>query len=58
VNAILEDASTTGKAAGARARGERPAPPAERPSAMPPGAAKDKEVAKESGVPEPKGSPA
>jgi membrane protein len=57
VNAILEHAARTGKAAGARAEGERPAPPAERPSAMPPGAAKDKEVAAESGV-VPKGSPA
>jgi membrane protein len=54
VNAILEHAATTGKAAGARAEGEKPAPPEERPSAMPPGAAKDAEVAKESGVPPPK----
>jgi membrane protein len=41
VNAILEHASSTGKAAGARAEGESPAPPQQRPSAMPPAAAKD-----------------
>jgi membrane protein len=58
VNAILEHAATTGKAAGARAEGEKPAPPDERPSAMPPGAAKDKEVAEESGVPAAKSAPA
>jgi len=58
VNAILEHAAATGKAAGARAEGEKPAPPEDRPSAMPPGAAKDAEVAKDAGVPEPKGSPA
>jgi membrane protein len=57
LNAILEHAAMTGKAAGARAEGEKPAPPEERPSAMPPGAAKDAEVAKESGA-LPKGSPA
>jgi len=55
VNAILEHAATTGKAAGARAEGEKPAPPAERPSAMPPGAAKDKDVAVDVA---PKGAPA
>jgi membrane protein len=60
LNAILEQAAATGKAAGARAEGEAPAPPEERPSAMPPGAAKDAEVAAESGVapPKPKPSPA
>jgi membrane protein len=58
VNAILEHAARTGKAAGARAPGEAPAAPEDRPSAMPPGAAKDKEVAAESGVPVPKHSPA
>jgi membrane protein len=57
LNAVLEHAARTGKAAGARAEGERPAPPEERPSAMPPGAAKDAEVAKESGVVA-KGAPA
>jgi membrane protein len=39
-NAILEHASASGKAAGARAEGEPPPPPEERPSAMPVGAAK------------------
>jgi membrane protein len=58
INAILEHAAATGKAAGARAEGEKPAPPDERPSAMPPGAAKDAEVAKESGVAPPKEAPA
>jgi membrane protein len=58
VNAILEHAATTGKAAGARAAGEAPAPPQERPSAMPPGAAKDKEVAQDTHLPAPKGTPA
>jgi len=47
VNAILEHAAATGKAAGARSEGEAPAPPEERPSAMPPGAVKDAEVAAE-----------
>jgi membrane protein len=37
VNAILEHASATGKAQGARAAGETPPPGAERPSAVPPG---------------------
>jgi membrane protein len=50
INAILEHASSTGKAAGARAEGERPAPAAKRPSAMPPGAAKTAEVAEEAGA--------
>jgi membrane protein len=60
VNAILEHAAATGKAAGARAEGQAPAPPEQRPSAMPPGAAKDAEVAAESvaGQPEAKASPA
>jgi membrane protein len=58
VNAILEHAATSGKAAGARAEGEAPAPVEERPSAMPPGAVKDAEVAAESGAPAPKGAPA
>jgi membrane protein len=44
INAILEHASKTGKAAGARAEGERPAPPRDRPSAMPPAAAKQADV--------------
>jgi membrane protein len=59
VNAILEHAAVTGKAAGARAEGETPAPRDERPSAMPPGAAKDAEVAAETAQgPEPKAAPA
>lgn len=59
VNAILEHAAATGKAAGARAEGEAPPPPDERPSAMPPGATKDAEVAAKAGpAAEPKGSPA
>jgi membrane protein len=45
INAILEHASETGKAAGARAAGETPPPPEERPSAMPPGATKSADVA-------------
>jgi membrane protein len=47
VNAILEHAAHSGKAAGAREEGKAPAPQEERPSAMPPGAAKDAEVAAE-----------
>ena len=47
INAILEAASDEGKAAGARAPGEAPPPPSQRPSAMPPGAAKSAEVAEE-----------
>ncbi len=39
INAILEHAAQEGKAAGARAEGEAPPPPEERPSAMPVGAA-------------------
>jgi membrane protein len=39
INAILEHASLSGKAPGARAEGEAPPPPEERPSAMPVGAA-------------------
>ena len=39
INAILEHASPEGKATGARAAGEAPPPPSERPSAMPVGAA-------------------
>jgi membrane protein len=50
VNAILEHASATGKAKGARGEGERPAPQAQRPSAMPAAAAKNAEVAAEAGV--------
>lgn len=44
-NAIIEHHSAEGKAAGARAPGEAPPPPEERPSAMPVGAAKKAEVA-------------
>lgn len=40
VNAVIEHASPGGKAAGARAPGEAPAPPWERPSTMPPSAVK------------------
>jgi membrane protein len=40
MNAVIEQASPGGKAAGARAPGEAPAPLWERPSAMPPAAAK------------------
>jgi membrane protein len=39
INAILEHASADGKQSGARAEGERPPPPSQRPSAMPVGAA-------------------
>jgi membrane protein len=45
VNAILEHASSTGKAEGARAEGEAAPPPEERPSAMPAGAAGSAAVA-------------
>jgi membrane protein len=45
INAVLEHASPEGKAPGARAPGERPAPPDQRPSAMPPAAAKSADVA-------------
>jgi membrane protein len=47
INAILEAASDEGKASGARAAGEAPPPPSQRPSAMPPGATKRAEVAAE-----------
>lgn len=56
VNAILEHASADGKSAGARTKDEAPAPPEERPSAMPPGAAKKAEVAEEAKT-ETKGEP-
>jgi len=39
MNAIIEHAAPDGKASGARAPGEAPPPPSERPSAMPAGAA-------------------
>jgi membrane protein len=45
MNAIMERCSPEGKAAGARAPGERPPPKAERPSAVPVGAAKSQGVA-------------
>jgi membrane protein len=48
VNAILEHASTSGKARGARDEGEAPPPPEERPSAVPPGAASSKASAERS----------
>ena len=38
INAILEHAAPDGKTRGARAAGEAPPPPDERPSAVPPGA--------------------
>jgi membrane protein len=38
INAILEDHAPDGKELGARAAGEAPPPPSQRPSAMPPGA--------------------
>jgi membrane protein len=47
-NAILEHAAREGKAPGARAEGEVPPPPAERPSAMPSGAAASKAAAERS----------
>lgn len=47
INAVLEHASETGKAQGARQEGEAPPPAAERPSAMPPGAAKKASIAAE-----------
>ena len=40
INALIEHESREGKARGARAPGEKPAPPAERPSIAPPGAVK------------------
>ena len=45
INAILEHASASGKAQGARAAGEIPPPSAERPSAVPPGVAASATVA-------------
>jgi membrane protein len=45
LNAILEHASVTGKSPGARAVGERAPAPKDRPSAMPPAAAKSADVA-------------
>jgi membrane protein len=45
VNAVLEHASAEGKARGARAAGEAPAPQIERPSIASPGAAKSAETA-------------
>ena len=44
VNALLEHHAKEGKAKGARAPGEAPAAPLERPSAMPPGAAQSSDV--------------
>jgi membrane protein len=44
-NAIIEHHSAEGKAQGARAAGEAPPPPEERPSAMPVGAAKSADAA-------------
>ncbi|HVR61071.1 MAG TPA: YihY/virulence factor BrkB family protein [Polyangia bacterium] len=49
VNAILEHASAGGKAQGARAEGEAPPPPEERPSALPVGAADKATVAEKNG---------
>jgi membrane protein len=46
INAILEHASAEGKAKGARSEGEAPLPPAERPSAAPPGIAKSEQAAR------------
>jgi membrane protein len=53
MNAIIEHASPDGKNVGARAPGEAPPPPSERPSAMPAGAADSAAVAARSkgGVP-------
>ena len=45
VNAVIEHASAEGKARGARAAGEAPPPPVERPSIAAPGAAKNAETA-------------
>ncbi len=47
INAILEDHAPDGKALGARAPGEEPPRPSERPSAMPPGATKRSSAAEE-----------
>jgi len=48
VNALLEHLSSEGKVLGARAAGEAPAPPVERPSIAAPGAAKSAETAERS----------
>ncbi len=48
VNAVIEHLSPEGKVRGARAPGKAPAPPSERPSAMPVGAAKSVEAARRS----------
>ena len=45
VNAVIEHASAEGKARGARAAGEAPPPPVERPSIAAPGAAKSADTA-------------
>ena len=51
INAILEHAALgEGKASGAHAPGEAPAPPEDRPSAAPPGAMKDQAAAQRSHV--------
>jgi membrane protein len=47
INAILEDHAPDGKELGARAPGQAPPPPSERPSAMPPGATKRASAAEE-----------
>jgi membrane protein len=47
-NAVLEHASTEGKARGARAPHQLPPPPEERPSAMPPGVTKSSHAAEQS----------
>ena len=59
MNAIIEHASPEGKESGARAAGEAPPPPSQRPSAMPVGAADSADVAARTkgGVsPEPQGA--
>jgi membrane protein len=50
VNAILEHASLTGKAQGARSEGQSAPPQADRPSALPPGATDSAVVAERSGA--------
>jgi membrane protein len=52
LNAVLEHASPDGKDPGARQPGERPAPPEQRPSAMPAAAAKSAGVAETVGTAE------
>jgi membrane protein len=54
INAIIEDAATTGKASGARAASEAPPPPGERPSAMPVGAVASASVAERASAGSPK----